>query len=269
MDTNFDRLLHRKDIRVVKRLIKKIVRPTSCAKTFDIYCDLDGDSKVTLKEWTLCLGIINTPVFTSATTTTTKRIRQHGNIEDILTSSSNHGSFENYYQNFYIKNADTARLLDYQVQENVENSKNNDNFESDLGHESFLKETEASALDCFTERQMALELDKLDPEGHVFIPSCLATGQYAPAQCHTSTGYCWCVDDVTGRRIPGTSTHNVMPDCDVSSQRSPRRHPDEGTKFWRSQCLHRNSIHRNWLFMLLALKYVYFSFHVYFVLIPK
>lgn len=152
-------------------------------------------------------------------------------------SSRNHGAFENYDvndRNFDITNTDTARspsLQDYEVQDNVENSDNYGNVESDLAHEPFLKETEASALDCFTERQMALELDKMEPEGHVFIPSCLATGQYAPAQCHTSTGYCWCVDDVTGRPIPGTSTHNVMPDCNVSSKRSPRRHPDEGTKF--------------------------------------
>ena len=220
----------------MKRLIKKIVRPKSCAKTFDLYCDLDGDSKVTLKEWTLCLGIVNSQTF-SRTTSTTKRLRQYGNAERYLTSTSNGDVLDNYdaiNQSFDATETDSSfspNLLDFEVEEKSENAENSQNFDADLGKTLFLKETEPSVLDCFTERQMALELDKLEPEGHVFIPSCLATGEYAPAQCHTSTGYCWCVDDVTGRPIPGTSTHDVTPNCDKTSRRSPRRHPDEGTKF--------------------------------------
>ena len=34
--------------------------------------------------------------------------------------------------------------------------------------------------------------------------SCTDDGNYAPKQCHASTGFCWCVDIVTGIEIVGT-----------------------------------------------------------------
>ncbi|XP_054619388.1 nidogen-2 [Dunckerocampus dactyliophorus] len=47
------------------------------------------------------------------------------------------------------------------------------------------------------------------PEGYplvgAFVPQCDANGQYAPQQCHGSTGYCWCVDD-RGQEREGTRT---------------------------------------------------------------
>ena len=56
-------------------------------------------------------------------------------------------------------------------------------------------------------------MDRMDPEGRIFIPECIGEGRYRAEQCHNSTGYCWCVDSQTGKPIPGTSTHNVVPDC--------------------------------------------------------
>ena len=77
--------------------------------------------------------------------------------------------------------------------------------------------------DCLTERQKAEEMDRSDPESGIFIPECVqpeeeGTGDggqvlFRQAQCHKSTGYCWCVDQETGMPIQGTSTHQVMPDC--------------------------------------------------------
>ncbi len=37
--------------------MKKHVRPKPCAKTFDMYCDLDADGKVARSEWSVCLGV--------------------------------------------------------------------------------------------------------------------------------------------------------------------------------------------------------------------
>ena len=31
-----------------------------------------------------------------------------------------------------------------------------------------------------------------------YLPSCEADGSFTPVQCHGSTGYCWCVDPVSG-----------------------------------------------------------------------
>uniref|UniRef100_A0A3B4FBN9 Thyroglobulin type-1 domain-containing protein n=1 Tax=Pundamilia nyererei TaxID=303518 RepID=A0A3B4FBN9_9CICH len=42
-------------------------------------------------------------------------------------------------------------------------------------------------------------------EDERFIPECTADGRYSPVQCHTATGYCWCVRVDTGRPRPGTS----------------------------------------------------------------
>uniref|UniRef100_A0A8D0KVY6 Nidogen 1 n=1 Tax=Strix occidentalis caurina TaxID=311401 RepID=A0A8D0KVY6_STROC len=48
--------------------------------------------------------------------------------------------------------------------------------------------------------------------GH-FIPQCDEHGNYLPTQCHSSTGYCWCVDR-DGNEIDGTrSGPGVQPPC--------------------------------------------------------
>ena len=74
---------------------------------------------------------------------------------------------------------------------------------------------------CSEERVRALELDRVDPEGHIFVPECDQGGVlFRRAQCHNSTGYCWCVDQLTGMPIPGISTHNATPDCsDLNTRR--------------------------------------------------
>ena len=247
LDKNSDRLLRRKEIRVVKRLIKKIVRPKPCARTFDLYCDLDGDTKVTVTEWTLCLGINNNyHGDASPSNRDDDELTQQGSMtsqQRSMTPLPNDVTDADEYNNYddvMRMGVFSPNLLDYKSPQKAD-SLNSDlnqvpfSTESDaiLKQTPFSTERDTSVLDCASERETALELDRRQPDGHVFIPRCLATGQFAPAQCHTSTGYCWCVDDVTGRPIPGTSTtHDVMPDCDViTSRRQPRRHPDEGTQF--------------------------------------
>lgn len=37
-----------------------------------------------------------------------------------------------------------------------------------------------------------------------FTPQCRDDGFYEKKQCHSSTGYCWCVGITTGREILGT-----------------------------------------------------------------
>uniref|UniRef100_A0A8B9TUN5 Nidogen 1 n=1 Tax=Anas platyrhynchos TaxID=8839 RepID=A0A8B9TUN5_ANAPL len=46
-----------------------------------------------------------------------------------------------------------------------------------------------------------------------FVPQCDEHGNYLPTQCHSSTGYCWCVDR-DGNEIDGTrSGPGVQPPC--------------------------------------------------------
>ena len=67
---------------------------------------------------------------------------------------------------------------------------------------------------CSEARSRAVQSDRSDPDGHIFIPVCQRGGTlYRAAQCHAATGYCWCVDQHTGIPIPGFSTRNVTPNC--------------------------------------------------------
>ncbi|XP_068005190.1 nidogen-2 isoform X1 [Melanerpes formicivorus] len=43
------------------------------------------------------------------------------------------------------------------------------------------------------------------PVGEGHVPQCDEEGRYRPLQCHSSTGYCWCVD-AAGQEIAGTRT---------------------------------------------------------------
>uniref|UniRef100_A0A8C9XP04 Thyroglobulin type-1 domain-containing protein n=1 Tax=Sander lucioperca TaxID=283035 RepID=A0A8C9XP04_SANLU len=39
-----------------------------------------------------------------------------------------------------------------------------------------------------------------------FVPQCDVNGNFLPQQCSGSTGYCWCVNIITGEEIPNTRT---------------------------------------------------------------
>ena len=44
-------------------------------------------------------------------------------------------------------------------------------------------------------------------------PMCRPDGTYAPVQCHSLTGYCWCVTP-QGRPLPDTSMKSKKPKCE-------------------------------------------------------
>ena len=48
-----------------------------------------------------------------------------------------------------------------------------------------------------------------------FIPKCDSDGNYEEVQTHGSSGHSWCVDKLTGEKIPGTEKKpgEGMPDC--------------------------------------------------------
>uniref|UniRef100_A0A8C6KXS6 SPARC related modular calcium binding 1 n=1 Tax=Nothobranchius furzeri TaxID=105023 RepID=A0A8C6KXS6_NOTFU len=77
---------------------------------------------------------------------------------------------------------------------------------------------DASQSKCRLERNAALELSRR-PQEAIFIPECNEDGTYAQVQCHTLTGYCWCVTN-DGKPVSGSSVHNRTPVC--SGTRSGR-----------------------------------------------
>uniref|UniRef100_A0A8C1KPI5 SPARC related modular calcium binding 1 n=1 Tax=Cyprinus carpio TaxID=7962 RepID=A0A8C1KPI5_CYPCA len=70
---------------------------------------------------------------------------------------------------------------------------------------------EAGQTKCQTERIQALEQAKR-PQESIFIPECNDDGTFAQVQCHTLTGYCWCVT-TDGKPVSGSSVQNKTPVC--------------------------------------------------------
>ncbi|XP_058655173.1 SPARC-related modular calcium-binding protein 1-like isoform X2 [Onychostoma macrolepis] len=66
---------------------------------------------------------------------------------------------------------------------------------------------------CEHERMSVLAEEAIQGSEERFVPECSADGRYRAVQCHSSTGYCWCVRVDTGRPVPGTSARNQLPDC--------------------------------------------------------
>lgn len=78
-----------------------------------------------------------------------------------------------------------------------------------LAHRGRCKE--AGQTKCQTERIQALEQAKR-PQESIFIPECNDDGTFAQVQCHTLTGYCWCVT-TDGKPVSGSSVQNKTPVC--------------------------------------------------------
>ncbi|XP_063040022.1 SPARC-related modular calcium-binding protein 1 [Engraulis encrasicolus] len=79
------------------------------------------------------------------------------------------------------------------------------------GKEQELKDSSQSK--CGVERVQALEQAKQRPQESIFIPECSEDGTFAQVQCHTLTGYCWCVTVSDGKPVSGSSVHNRTPVC--------------------------------------------------------
>ncbi|XP_067119038.1 SPARC-related modular calcium-binding protein 2-like isoform X4 [Centruroides vittatus] len=181
LDKNQDDNLRRREIKDLRRMAKKIVKPRSCAKTFTKYCDLDQDKKITRKEWSACLGV-------------DMNKEQAGKEED---------------QVHILPTVDSDELQEKQkpILKNEDNTGEMDDAENDI-------------QDCLTARKIALETHRQDPNGKVYIPSCTQQGLYVREQCHKSAGYCWCVHPNTGKPIRGTATHGIPPDCRRANRKS-------------------------------------------------
>ncbi|XP_021564297.1 SPARC-related modular calcium-binding protein 2 [Carlito syrichta] len=78
---------------------------------------------------------------------------------------------------------------------------------------------------CVAERKYTQEQARKEFQ-QVFIPECDDDGTYSQVQCHSYTGYCWCVTP-NGRPISGTAVAHKTPRCPGSvNEKLPQR---EGT----------------------------------------
>uniref|UniRef100_A0A3B4WGN0 Nidogen 2 n=1 Tax=Seriola lalandi dorsalis TaxID=1841481 RepID=A0A3B4WGN0_SERLL len=59
------------------------------------------------------------------------------------------------------------------------------------------------------------------PVAGAYVPQCDDSGEYRPLQCHSSSGYCWCVDS-RGQEIAGTRTPPGAPPTDCDKPERPK-----------------------------------------------
>ncbi|XP_058829667.1 SPARC-related modular calcium-binding protein 2 isoform X3 [Topomyia yanbarensis] len=154
MDGNKNGMLDKTEYRELKRLIKKVVKPKRCGRSFGKSCDADQDERLSRLEWSNCFSKDNLTLLQGKTTLELK-----GEQDPIF------------------------------------------------------KDSEAES-DCLSDRAAALE-EQRGGATALYVPECTADGRYQRVQCYRSTGYCWCVHEDTGKNIPGTSTKDTRPQCDV------------------------------------------------------
>ncbi|XP_032705290.1 SPARC-related modular calcium-binding protein 1 [Lontra canadensis] len=87
---------------------------------------------------------------------------------------------------------------------------------------------DAGQSKCRLERAQALEQAK-KPQEAVFVPECSEDGSFTQVQCHTYTGYCWCVT-ADGKPISGSSVQNKTPVCSGSVTDKPLSQGNSGRK---------------------------------------
>ncbi|XP_012869109.1 PREDICTED: SPARC-related modular calcium-binding protein 1 [Dipodomys ordii] len=87
---------------------------------------------------------------------------------------------------------------------------------------------DAGQSKCRLERAQALEQAK-KPQEAVFVPECGEDGSFTQVQCHTYTGYCWCVTP-DGKPISGSSVQNKTPVCSGSVTDKPLSQGNSGRK---------------------------------------
>nr|XP_014340930.1 PREDICTED: SPARC-related modular calcium-binding protein 1 isoform X1 [Latimeria chalumnae] len=104
---------------------------------------------------------------------------------------------------------------------------------------------DAGQTKCRAERLQAQEQAKKPLEA-VFIPECSEDGSFAQVQCHTYTGYCWCVTP-DGKPVSGSSVQNKTPVCSGSVTDKPSGHGNSGRKeitaptLWIKQLVNKDS----------------------------
>ncbi|XP_028294505.1 SPARC-related modular calcium-binding protein 1 isoform X2 [Gouania willdenowi] len=87
---------------------------------------------------------------------------------------------------------------------------------------------DSGQMKCRAERNLALDQPRR-PHESMFIPECNEDGTFAQVQCHTMTGYCWCVTS-DGKPVSGSSVHNRTPVCSGSVTDRPPGPANAGRK---------------------------------------
>jgi len=217
LDENRDGILKRRELKIFREEIKKVLRPRRCGRSFTRYCDQDSNRKISRQEWKSCIGIeenISFNLFSKLRSEEDeeKRERERKHKED----ADIHHSMKSTSIMGLQQQDEAARPSLYTRQYAVDTK---DKQEKTINEK----------VDCETARIEAAREAVAVSEG-LFIPECDRAGNYLPVQCYKSEGYCWCVEPSSGRPIPGTSTRNTRPSCSINSHKKVTAPPREWKK---------------------------------------
>lgn len=205
LDKNNDNKLRRREVRSLKRMVKKVIKPRACARNFAKYCDLDQNKRIERREWIKCLGVdikISFRVFLSL----------------------HSGEDQSHQMTPEPPIVEAPEILvDFPPRPNRWSSSGLNPRRTNTPAPPSDKEDKTRS--CVDEQAAAARQHEQDPDGGTFIPACTDEGKWSRAQCHKSSQFCWCVDENTGSPIPGTSTHKIQPDCDMNSEREMKGCP--------------------------------------------
>ncbi|CAH1962050.1 unnamed protein product [Acanthoscelides obtectus] len=225
LDSNRDGVLDKDEYRDLRKIVKKAAKPKRCARQFPRSCDVDRDGVVGEREWEDCLtrdGMdVSLRVFLSLTADG-RGGGGGGNGPGILDQSAAGGG-------------DTGEMdMDTSEDEYPEQLFRGhrappDGVLTEISQPGS-QEDESSEItddppDCLSDRKTALAEGLMQ----LYVPECTPDGRYQKIQCYKSAGYCWCVNEDTGRNIAGTSVKNGLPNCNQlkTSNRPMKGCPDD------------------------------------------
>ncbi|XP_017865398.1 PREDICTED: SPARC-related modular calcium-binding protein 2 isoform X1 [Drosophila arizonae] len=255
MDGNANQLLDRQEVRELKKLVKRLVKPRRCGRAFGKYCDVNRDDSLSRLEWSSCLTkdasqrkmLTSSPTISSIISPTIPR-RTHYNIHhtninqdhtntNIIGGNSRihelgNGS-EEHDDDDYTGEVEDSSMTQYSHRISPVNSLgmlSKGSIESILMGLSFTvlmdKTAETTNNDsevdanCWTDRAVAREEQRHDGNRSFYVPECMPDGRYKRVQCYSSI--CWCVNEETGKNIPGTFGQ-TRPQCDEVSAVRPMK----------------------------------------------
>jgi len=216
LDEDRDGVLKRKELKKFRGNIKKVLHPRKCSRSFTRYCDRDEDNKISRKEWNLCIGIENISfnLFASLLSEEDEDRKQRDRKEKEQAEKRN------------IRNPlyEAGEQQDQASPPSLYSRQFGQDSEDAVKTSSVNKQQRKQNTDCTSARHEAMGAAKQGNLG-LQIPECNAEGQYELIQCYKTEGYCWCVEQDTGKPIVGTGAKNIKPNCGgkVSQATIPRR----------------------------------------------
>ncbi|KAL5286000.1 SMOC1 family protein [Megaselia abdita] len=209
-DTNKNNILDKFEFRKLKQFIKKSAKPKQCARAFGKLCDTNNDEKLSLMEWKICFSPETGNRYHQITT-----VHNNGGSESKVVSNHHTiGHPNNFpFQGEYEESEEYETDEDYDESDlNGANIPNSNGIFSTLRDTTMLRETETESSDCIADRKTAYE-EQHRANSTFYVPECTLDGRYEKIQCYPKTGYCWCVDEDTGKVITGSSLKDEIPEC--------------------------------------------------------